>query len=297
MPVIRTPDERFENLHDFPYEPKYIDIGGLRVHYVDEGEGDIILCLHGEPTWAYLYRKMIPILTKAGHRVITPDFIGFGRSDKYTEMSEYSFHMFYNSLLSFIEKLNLTRITLVVHDWGGLIGLPIAANNPDRFSRLVILNTFLPTGEEKPSEAFKMWRAFAETKEIIASLTVQNGSVTGADLSQEVLDAYDAPFPDKRYKAGMQVFPLLVPLSPDDPGAAEMKKAREIFKQWTKPVQILFSDSDPVLGNSVYFFRKLLPTSADQPEINIKNAGHFLQEDNGESIAQHIVEFLARTSE
>ncbi len=295
MPIIRTPEERFEGLFDFSFEPQYIEINQLRVHYIDEGQGDVILCLHGEPTWAYLYRKMIPLLTKAGNRVIAPDFIGFGRSDKYTEMSEYTFQMHYDTMLAFIEALDLSKITFVAQDWGGVIGLVIAANHPDRFSRLCILNTFLPSGEEPPSEGFKMWRDIAARKELIASLTVQNGSFTGASLPPEVLAAYDAPFPDKTYKAGVQAFPLIVPLSPDDPGAAEIKEARQKLQKWNKPAIVMFSDNDPVLGGAAKFFRRLIPTTADQPAITIKDAGHFLQEDKGEEIAQHIIDFLART--
>ncbi|MFQ5980844.1 MAG: haloalkane dehalogenase [Candidatus Heimdallarchaeota archaeon] len=295
MPVIRTPEERFSKLVNFPYEPRYMEINNLRVHYVDEGNGEPILCLHGEPTWAYLYRKMIPILTEAGHRVVAPDFIGFGRSDKFTEMSDYTFEMHYSTMVAFIETLDLTNITFVAQDWGGVIGLAVAANHPDRFARLVILNTFLPTGEEPPSEGFKLWRNIAATRELIASLTIQNGSVAGPDLPQGVLDAYDAPFPDKRYKAGMQAFPLIVPLSLDDPGAAEIKEARQRLSQWNKPALVMFSDKDPVLGAAVRFFRRLIPTTADQPEITIKDAGHFLQEDKGEEIARHIVDFLERT--
>ncbi|MFW9914625.1 MAG: haloalkane dehalogenase [Candidatus Thorarchaeota archaeon] len=296
MAVIRTPDERFANLFDFPFEPQYVEINQLRIHYVDEGQGDVILCLHGEPTWAYLYRKMIPLLTNAGNRVIAPDFIGFGRSDKFTEMSDYSFQMHYDSMLAFIETLDLTKITFVAQDWGGIIGLSIAANHPERFARLVILNTFLPSGEEPPSEGFKRWRDVATHKELIAGLTVQNGSFTGSSLPPEVLAAYDAPFPDKSYKAGMQAFPLIVPLSPNDPGAAEIKEARQKLQKWDKPAIIMFSDNDPVLGGAAKFFRRLIPTTTDQPEITIKDAGHFLQEDKGEEIAQYIIDFLARTS-
>ncbi|MHA2064216.1 MAG: haloalkane dehalogenase [Candidatus Thorarchaeota archaeon] len=298
MPIIRTPDERFENLPDFPYEPHYIEIKGLRVHFIDEGEGNIILCLHGEPSWSYLYRKMIPPLVKAGYRVIAPDFIGFGRSDKYTERSEYSFELHYDTIENLVSSLDLANITLVCQDWGGMIGLTVAAMNPDRFARLVIMNTFLPTGEEQLSEGFLAWRAFAErTPDLIASMVVRGATISGRSLPPEVLAAYDAPFPDKRYKAGMQIFPLLVPITPDMQGATEMKEARKRLADWNKPALVMFSDSDPVMVGYDRFFRELIPTAKEQPQITIEQAAHFLQEDKGEEIAQYIIEFLKRAQE
>lgn len=296
MPIIRTPDERFENLSDFPYEPHYVEIKGLRVHFIDEGEGDIILCLHGEPTWSYLYRKMIPLLVKAGYRVIAPDFIGFGRSDKYTEQSEYSFGLHYDTIEDFIVSLDFANITLVCQDWGGCIGLTVAAMNTDYFARLVIMNTFLPTGEEKLNKGFLDWKAIVErTPDLIASRIVQRTTILGKNLPPEEFAAYDAPFPDKRYKAGMQVFPLLVPITPDMQGATEMKEARNRLAKWNKPAIIMFSDSDPVMAGYDSFFRELIPTAKEQPQITIKQASHFLQEDKGEEIAQNIVDFLKRT--
>ncbi|MFX0133396.1 MAG: haloalkane dehalogenase [Candidatus Hodarchaeota archaeon] len=295
MPIIRTPDERFKNLKDFPYTPHYIEIKGLRVHYIDEGSGEIILCLHGEPTWSYLYRKMIPLFVRAGFRVIAPDFIGFGRSDKYTEQYEYTFKMHFKMLENFLQKLEFTNITLVCQDWGGLIGLPVAVKNSNRFARLVIMNTFLPTGEEKATTGFWGWRNFAAQTDLIASLCVRGGTVTGNKLPQEVLDAYDAPFPDRSYKAGMQVFPLIVPTSPEMTGASEMKKARERLSKWNKPALVMFSDSDPIMTGLDEFFRELIPTAKEQPKIIIKKASHFLQEDKGKEIAQHIIDFIKRT--
>ncbi len=294
--IIRTPDDRFSNLPEFPYTPHYATIIDLRIHYIDEGKGPIILCLHGEPTWSFLYRKMIPLFIRAGFRVIAPDFVGFGRSDKYVQKEAYSFQMHYYMLLAFIQTLNLQEITLIVHDWGGLIGLPVAAFNPTFFARLVILNTFLPTGEEKVTEGFLAWRAVAQKKELIASWSVKNGCFNGKDLPADVLRAYDAPFPDARYKAGVQSFPLLVPMAPTDPGAKEMKDAREKLRSWNKPAIVIFAPDDPVLGGAGDFFRKLLPTAKDQPTIRIRKALHFLQEDKGGEVAQHIIDFLGRTN-
>ncbi len=292
MKVLRTPDERFANLPDYPFKPHYADVNGIRMHYVDEGAGDPILCLHGEPSWSYLYRKMIPILAK-GNRVIAPDLVGFGKSDKPADKTDCTFTMHFNAVKGLIEVLDLRRATLVCQDWGGLLGLPAAAELSDRFSRLVIMNTGLPTGEDKPTPGFLAWRSAAEKMaDMDVGRVVQSGCFT--KLSPEVVAAYNAPFPDASYKAAAHKFPLLVPISPDCEAAPTMKRARESFKSWTKPALVMFSDKDPVTAGGDKGFRKNIPSAKDEPEIVIRDAGHFLQEDKGEEIAQQIVEFIAR---
>jgi haloalkane dehalogenase len=292
--VIRTPEERFAALPDFPYAPHYVDIKGVRVHYIDEGKGETILCLHGEPSWSFLYRKMIKIMS-VKHRVVAPDFIGFGRSDKFTEREAYTFQMHKETLKDFIRKLNLKKITVVVQDWGGLIGLATVADMPESFARLVIMNTGLPTGKGKPSEGFLAWRSFVENHpDLPIGQSILNGTAHPEKVSKEVVAAYDAPFPDVSYKAGAAMWPLLVPISSEDPAVAEMRHAREVLSKWDKPALVMFSDKDPITGGGDRFFRSLIPMAKEQPEIVIKDAGHFLQEEKGEEISQYILDFMER---
>ncbi len=293
MDVFRTPEERFAGISDFPYEANYIDLtgdlDGLRLHYVEEGQGKPILLLHGEPTWAYLYRKMIPSLSSAA-RVIAPDLIGFGRSDKPTDREWYSFDRHVDSIVQLIRHLDLQEITVVVQDWGGPIGLRAATLDHDRFEHLVILNTgiFRP-GPNWPSKGFMQWRNFAErTPDLPIGFVLQGA--TSSELSDEVIAAYEAPFPNAASKAGAAAFPLLVPLRDGDPGAAEMAHVGDALENWHKPVLVAFSDSDPVFPQRAG--EKLAQRIPGAIFVGINDASHFLQEDKGEEIAELIRNWL-----
>ena len=296
MNVLRTPDERFANLPGYQFEPHYAEVDGLRVHYVDEGPSDAapVLLLHGEPSWCYLYRTMIPIIAQAGHRAIAPDLIGFGRSDKLVEREDYSYQLHVDVMAGFIEQLDLRDITLFCQDWGGLIGLRVAAEHPDRFARIVAANTFLPTGDNPPGEAFLRWQQFSQNSPAFdIGRVVQGGTAT--TLSDEVVAAYDAPFPDDSYKAGARVFPALVPTAPDDPAAPANRKAWEVLERWEKPFLTAFSDSDPITKGGDRAFQARVPGTKGQPHTTIVGGGHFLQEDKGEELAKIVVDFLAGT--
>jgi pimeloyl-ACP methyl ester carboxylesterase len=291
VPTKRTPEERFQNLPGYPFSPHYVVLNGVRMHYVDEGRGEVILCLHGEPSWSFLYRKLIPPLARE-HRMIAPDFFGFGRSDKFTERSEYSFQMHRDSLVAFMDRLRLERITLVGQDWGGFIGLRVVGEMPDRFARLVLMNTALGTGEEPPGPGFMAWRDYmAKNPDLDVAALFRRAIVQEASKTPEILAAYAAPFPDRSYKEGVHAFPQLVPIRPDDPGAAESRQARDVLARWTKPCLLMFSDKDPVLGLPAGRRLEALIPSAG-PMIVIRDAGHFLQEDKGEELAEQILTFL-----
>jgi haloalkane dehalogenase len=223
------------------------------------------------------------------------DFIGFGRSDKFSDQQDYSFEMHRRTLASFIEKLGLIHVTLVVQDWGGILGLRVATEMPERIARLVIMNTLLPTGDAPPTDGFLRWRDYAmRTPDLSAGLIVQRSAVDRSSVTADIVAAYDAPFPDVSYKAGAQMFPRLVPIELDDPGAREMRETREALSRWDKPALVMFSDSDPVTSVGAKFFRELIPSADDEPEITIHGAGHFLQEEKGEEIAEQIASFIAR---
>jgi haloalkane dehalogenase len=282
MDVFRTPDERFEGLPGFDFEPNYVELDGLRLHHLDEGSGQTVVCFHGEPTWSYLYRHMLPPLVEAGHRVVCPDYAGFGRSDKPTDQGWYSYDRHVDLVSRHLEQLDLADVTVVVQDWGGPIGLRWAVEHADQVGRLVILNTGLFTG--RVSKGFMAWRDFAErTPDLPIGMIVQGGTTT--ELPPEVVAAYEAPFPTPESKAGAQRFPLLVPLSDDDVGAAEMRAVHERLASWDKPALVAFSDTDPVFPfpQAGEQFTAVIPTAGEQ--VRVEGAAHFLQEDRGALIA------------
>ena len=296
MEILRTPDERFNNLPDFDFAPHYLEIAGLRIHYVDKGPpaSAPVLMLHGEPSWSYLYRKMIPIITSAGNRAVAPDLAGFGRSDKPARREDYTYQLHVDLMTGLIESLDLREITLVGQDWGGLIGLRIAAEHPDRFARIVVANTGLPTGDQPMTEGFMRWREYSQTVENFHVGGIVKGGCLN-DPPPEVIAAYNAPFPDDSYKAGARQFPLLVPTRPDDPASEANRRAWEVLRRWEKPLLTAFSDSDPVTRGGDRVFQKLVPGAHGRPHVTIEGAGHFLQEDKGEEFAQVVVDFIRRT--
>jgi haloalkane dehalogenase len=299
MQVLRTPDERFDGLPGYPFEPHYADIddldgGALRVHYVDEGPSDAapVLLMHGEPSWSYLYRHMIPPLVAAGHRVIAPDLVGFGRSDKPTEQDDYTYarHVEWMRQLLF-DHLDLRDITFFAQDWGGLVGLRVLTIDPDRYARVAIGNTGLPTGHGPASEAFLAWQKFSQESPVFPVGQMIDRATT-TDLSPEVIAAYDAPFPDDSYKAGARIFPTLVPTSPDDPASADNVAAWEVLSRFERPFLLCFSDSDPVTRGGDAPFRAKVPGAQNQPHVVIEGGGHFFQEDRGPELAELLIGFI-----
>ena len=301
MKILRTPEQRFRNLQDYPFAPNYLDVpdgegGSLRLHYISEGpvDGPVVLLMHGEPSWSYLYRKMVPVIAAAGCRAIAPDLVGFGRSDKPADRSDYTFQRHVDWMQAFIERLELRGITLVCQDWGGLIGLRLVAADPERFSRVVAANTGLPTGDQKMPEAFLAWQKFSrETPEFPVGVIVSGGCAN--PVPPEVVAAYEAPFPDESFKEGARIFPSLVPVSPDDPPAPANRKAWEVLQSFDKPFLTAFSDADPITKGGDQVFKKLIPGAKNQPHTVIKGGGHFLQEDCGEEFARVIIDFIKGT--
>jgi haloalkane dehalogenase len=329
--VIRTPEARFENLPGYPFSPNYLQWDDFRIHYVDEGprDGEPVLMLHGEPSWSYLYRRMIPIIADAGYRVIVPDLIGFGKSDKLLRRDDHSYQLHVDAMTAVVEQLDLRGVTLVVQDWGGLIGLRIAAENQERFARIVAANTALPGappggsnrslgGEfigpappygESPFQtevqalraqgrstqtrelgaAFPDWQEYSQTvDELDAGFVVQQ--MTVRELDPEIVAAYDAPFPDARYKAGPRVMPAIV-----GTGGQANVEAWRVLDTWEKPFLTAFSDSDPILSGGYRVFQSRVPGTVGQPHTTIEGAAHFLQEDKGEELAQVVLDFIAAT--
>lgn len=293
MNLLRTYDDRFKNLIDFPYEPRYQDVDGIRIHYIDEGfnDSEVVLLMHGEPSWSFLYRHMIPLLVDAGFRVIAPDLVGFGRSDKPTKQTDHTYRKHVDWMTKWLLSLDLGNITLFAQDWGSLIGLRIAIENQSRFKRIVLSNGGLPTGHQKMSDAFTNWREFSRnTPDFSIPFIIQGGTTT--KLSREILKCYDAPFSDDSYKAGARILPSLVPISPDDPESEVNTKSIELFKQWKKPFLTAFSDSDPITKGGDKFWQDIVPGAQNQIHITIKGAGHFLQEDRGPEVAKTIIDFI-----
>jgi len=303
MEAIRTPEERFADLPDYPFEPNYAEVrdgegGTLRVHYLDEGPSDAapVLLVHGEPSWSYLYRHMVPVLVDAGHRVVVPDLVGFGRSDKPTRQTDYSYarHVAWLSELVF-DHLDLRDATFFGQDWGGLLGLRLVAAEPDRFARVVIGNSGLPTGHGPASEAFLRWQRFSQTTPVfpVGDLV---GSACTTELSSAVVAAYDAPFPDDTFKAGARIFPSFVPTNPDDPETAPNQAAWRVLEAFQKPFLCAFSDSDPVTAGGDAPFLAKVPGARGRQHPTIVGAGHFLQEDAGPELAAVIRDFISDTS-
>lgn len=302
MKVLRTPDYRFANLPGFGFAPNYLVVddtegGGLRVHYLDEGRPDAspVLMMHGEPTWSYLYRNMIPPVVAAGHRVIAPDLVGFGKSDKPAQREDYTYarHVFWMGEL--VRLLDLRDVTLFCQDWGGLIGLRLWAEMPDRFARIVVANTALPTGDKPMGEAFASWRQFSqETPEFRAGRIVHGGTVS--KLTEAEVAAFDAPFPNETFKAGARQFPMLVPDRPDDPEAEPNRRAWAVIRQLQTPVLTAFGAEDKIMAGVDRVFQTLCPGAAGQPHVVLPKAGHFLQEDVPDALVEATLGFICRTS-
>lgn len=330
MKTLRTPDERFENLPGYPFAPNYSEIpdgegGRLRIHHVAEGppDGEVVLCLHGQPTWSYLYRKMIPVFAEAGYRVIAPDFVGFGRSDKPTEIADYTYARHVRWMSEWMTGLGLDRINLFCQDWGGLIGLRLVAAHPERFARVVAANTALPDGTAVPADAapamhalydslpvvkaselgarfadkngppgFLYWRKYcAESPDFSVGDVMQ--TVGGKKpVSDDVRAAYEAPFPDARYEAGPRKFPSLVPVFPDDPEIPANQAAWEVLAGFDRPFLTSFSDKDPVTAGAEKIFQKRIAGAKGVDHVTIRGAGHFLQEEQGELVAETMIDFI-----
>jgi haloalkane dehalogenase len=297
MDVLRTPDSAFDELDGYSFIPRYVEVddgdgGRLRIHHVDEGSGPTVLLMHGEPSWSYLYRKVIPILVDAGFRVLAPDLVGFGRSDKPMAQRDYTYARHVGWMRGWLDSVGADRITLFAQDWGGLIGLRLVAADLDRFAAVVVANTGLPTGDQQMPDAFLRWREYSRTSEAFdVGRIVDGGTVT--ELDDRVLAAYRAPFPDDRFLAGARIFPSLVPVSPDDPETPAQRAAWEVLGRWSKPFLTAFSDSDPITAGTDRVFQRIIPGAADAPHRTIAGGGHFLQEDQPEAVAMAVLDAVA----
>ncbi len=298
MKALRTPDNEFANLDGYTFDPHYTNVGNddsgsLRMHYLDEGprDGLIVLLLHGEPSWSYLYRKMIPVIAEAGNRVIVPDLIGFGRSDKPVKRSDYTYANHLEWLTHFLNQNEFNNIVSFCQDWGGLLGLRLVANDPDRFSGVVVANTFLPTGDAEPNEAFLKWREFSQNVREFPVGGIIDGA-TESQLSEEVIRAYNAPFPSEDYKSGARQFPTLVPIDSENVESKNNRAAWKVLSHFDKPFLTAFSDKDPITAGGDKYFQKVVPGCAGQSHVTVKGAGHFLQEDAGEELGDLVNQFI-----
>jgi len=308
LDVLRTPEERFARLPDHPFAPKYVEVPGpdgerLRMHFVDEGPRDapVVLMLHGEPTWSFLYRKMIPVLVGAGLRAVAPDHIGFGRSDKLADRTAYSYARYVDWMLAFLSALDLRDVTLVCQDWGGPIGLSTLAAGPERFARVVAANTILPTVDPELTRGILEWRSDALLDWILASQRMPHFSagaivagVCARPVAPEVIAAYDAPFPDERHLGAARHFPALIPITPGDPGAVRNRATWRVLERFERPFLTAYSDGDPATRGWETIFQRRVPGARRQPHTTIADAGHFLQEDAGPELAKVVVDFVGR---
>jgi len=302
MEILRTPEDRFADLADFPYDPRYTDVASgegdatLRVAHVEDGpdDGPVVLMLHGEPSWSFLYRKMIPRLAAEGLRAVAPDLVGFGRSDKPAAVGDYTYARHVAWMTSWLAANDSSGVTLFCQDWGGLIGLRLVGEHPERFSRVVAANTFLPTGDIPIGDAFLAWQRYSqEAPSIPIGAIVNAGCVS--ELPPETIAAYDAPFPTEAHKAGARAFPLLVPTQPDDPAAAANRAAWEVLREWKRPFLTAFGDSDPITHGADRRLQEAIPGCAGMKHTTVEGAGHFCQEDRGEEYARIVADLVAAT--
>ena len=295
--VLRTPDSRFLNLPDFHYTPHYTEVGGLRIACIDEGpsDGPIVLLMHGEPTWSFLYRKMIPVLVAAGYRAIAPDLVGFGRSDKPVSARDYAYLNHVEWMKAWLIARDLREVTLFCQDWGSLIGLRVAAELPERFARIVLSNGGLPTGAQALPRAFRLWRAFSRFSPWFPiGRIVKAGCAQG--LEDAAVAAYDAPFPSRAHRTAARVFPGFVPASRQDPECARNEAAWAVLRRWDKPFLTLFGTRDPITRGGDEMFQRDVPGAAAQPHARISGAGHFIQEDRGAEVAHRVADWIRATS-